>query len=149
METWHHERNSMLLKPEEAPLDCSWRWHLLFVLPVRVGGNLSSGSSVFVLMAFTGTWPDKLLQHDQPSSHSAAATTYRERQQRLAPGTIGQMVTEADIPTVDKDTFADASTVMHFLNKHEILHTTNYVSYLAMTLFAGLRRRKTSITVYI
>ena len=62
-----------------------------YCLYCKEGTGLLSGSSVFVSAPFTGTRPDKLVQHEHSDSHQAAAANYRERQQRVALGaTISQ-----------------------------------------------------------
>ena len=99
----------------------------VYCLYCKAGTGLSSGSSVFVSTPFTGTRPDKLVQHKHSGSHQAAAAGYRERQQRFALGaTISQVIKEADTLTVDEEAFVDALRVMYFLNKQEIAHTTTF-----------------------
>ena len=99
----------------------------VYCLYCKAGTGLLSGSSVFVSTPFTGTRPDKLVQHEHSDSHQAAAAGYREGQQRLALGaTISQALKEADTLTVDEEAFIDALRVMYFLNKQEIAHTTAF-----------------------
>ena len=70
----------------------------VYCLYCKAGAGLLSGSSVFVSTPFTGTRPDKLVQHEHSESHQAAAARYREGKQRLALGaTVSQVLMEADM----------------------------------------------------
>ncbi len=76
----------------------------VYCLHCKTGTGLLSGSSVFVTSPFTGTRPDKLVQHQHSDSHQASAAGYRERERRLALGaTVSQALKEADTLTVDKE----------------------------------------------
>ena len=80
-------------------------------------------------------YPWLLLKEDgiycQYCSHSRhkfkSQTTYQVRQTRTATNsTVLNLVERSNVLTVDENAFCDAMCYMYFLNKHEMVHTTNF-----------------------
>lgn len=86
----------------------------------------SSGSDILLSKPYTGTRPDVLSRHEKSIHHGDSTSSYRESLERRAKKrNIDDVLHSEDRLTVDSKAFCDVLRCLYFLEKREILHTTN------------------------
>jgi len=71
-------------------------------------------------------------------THAESQTTYQEWQTRTATNSTAlNLVERSYVLTVNENAFGDAMRCMYFLNKHEMVHTTNVSSWRELCALLG------------
>ena len=96
-----------------------------------------SGRGVWTTVACRSFRKDKLNLHANSSMHKAARIAYLEKQQSMVTGGISQAF--QDVMTAERKAVIGCCKCIHWLCKHDIPHTTNNPSLLALAEDLGCK----------
>ena len=99
---------------------------------------MQSICTTYILQAFTGNRPDKLVQHERSQSHINSALQWKDS---LAQDVSAQRISDLGLTsnqiTVDGEAFCDTRWCLYFLLKKEQPNTTNFAALQDLRLQLG------------